>query len=46
MGSEGIHKVKYVPQPDYVQYCNDWMLIQALTWLAFIAVVVIPFLVR
>ena len=38
--------MKYVPQPDYVQYCNDTCAMNAFWLVAFLAVVVIPFLVR
>jgi len=35
--------MKYIQHPDYVQYCNDTCLINALWMLAFMALVVIPY---
>jgi hypothetical protein len=38
--------MKYVPHPEYVQYCNDIALMNMFWMLAFMAVVVIPYFLR
>jgi hypothetical protein len=38
--------MKYIQHPDYVQYCNDMFVINALWMLAFMVLVVIPYFTR